>query len=110
MVGGEQAGNGRAIDIDDAPLYVGAYATESEGDAAGDCVGLERRLVDRQRPIGFRDREPLRRTTVLAARIVGDLAPHRAIEPVDRAQQLRAIDAFELSGERLERVGAKSRR
>ena len=49
-----EAGDGQAVVIDDIAPGGDLEAAEGEGDAAGDGVGLERRLIDGLGPVGFR--------------------------------------------------------
>src|SRR5687767_10952715 len=50
---GVQALDRLAVGIDHLRVRVDLQAAEAERDAAGDSVGLERRRVQRVRPIGF---------------------------------------------------------
>ena len=45
-----KAGDGQAVGVDDARAGVDLDAAEGEGEAAGDGIGLERRLLDGDRP------------------------------------------------------------
>src|SRR5436190_13151769 len=48
---GVQTGDRRAVGIDDACAGVDLDAAEGEGEAAGDGIGLERRLLDGDGPV-----------------------------------------------------------
>src|SRR5581483_9670452 len=95
-----------AVAIHYAALGVDAQAAEGEGDAAGDGIGLERRLVDGVGPVRLVDGKALGATAVLDVRIELDVGAHRLVVGLDGRQRLRRVDVLELVAQLFQRVGA----
>ena len=80
-------------------------AAESEGHAAGDGISLERRLVDRIRPIRFWNFKTRRAAAILDDRRKRHVLLHRFVVFRDRGEECFRIDAFQFTGELLQRIG-----
>src|SRR6185295_15364531 len=62
---GIEARDQLAVRIDDLPLRIDLQAAKAERNAAGHRVGLERRCIERIRPVGLVDVQALGATPVL---------------------------------------------
>src|SRR4029077_11971989 len=123
---GDEAGAARIVEIENAAdqlagriepadrlvvrvqhlgIGIDAQAAEREGDAAGHRVGLIGRLVDGVRPIALVDGEPVGAAAILDVGIERHVPAHGGIVLRDGLDELRGIDAVELSGQLLDRVG-----
>ena len=84
---------------------VDAQAAEGEGDAAADLVGLEGRLVERVRPVRLRHGKAHGAAAVLDVRVERHVGADGGVVGAHLVEEGRRIDALELRGELLERVG-----
>ena len=79
FAGRKQAGDRRAVSVDDARAGVDLQAAESEGEPAGHRIGLERRLIDGVGPIRFRNSKAAGAAAVLDVGIERHLGHHRLV-------------------------------
>src|SRR5579859_2612383 len=61
----KETGDRRILDVEHARRRIDLEAAESEGNAAADRVGLERRFLQSIGPVAFVERQPDRRLAVL---------------------------------------------
>src|SRR5690606_28161755 len=91
--------------LDLSALRIDLEAAEAEGDAAGDRIGFERRLVQAVRPVGLVDLEPLGAAAVLDRGVVGNVGAHRGVVFLELPQAVLGIHALELLHQLFQRVG-----
>src|SRR4030095_8147575 len=95
-----EARNGMEVEIEHLPGFlVYAQSAKSEGNAAGSRVGIERRRIERLRPVGLLRSDADGRFAVLDRMIELDVLLHRSIEFPDGLQKLIGVDTFELRSE-----------
>ena len=85
-------------------MGVDRESAEGEGDAAGDGIGLERRSLYPVGPVGLGRGDPARTAAILHGRIEGSLRHHRVVVGPHGLEKARAVDAFHLRNEALQRV------
>src|SRR5262245_37438187 len=100
-----EAWNRQAVGVDDARAGVDLDAAEGEGEAAGDGIGLERRLLDDDRPVGLRHGQPDGAASVLDVGVERYVPLHRGVVGGDGLQRLGGVDAVELLAELRQGVG-----
>ena len=76
----KEAVDGSEITVENVGGRVDAQATEREGDAAGDGVGLEGRLINGVGPVRLGDGQPFGGPSVPDIGVEGDVLPDGAIE------------------------------
>src|SRR5262249_7477129 len=82
-----------------------AHAAEGKGEAAGDRVAFERRLIDGVRPIALVDGKTFRASAILDVGIERNVAAHGLIVLGDGLEKLLRVHPFELVREVLDCIG-----
>ena len=89
-------------------LYLGAgidrESAEGKRDAAGHGIGLERRRLDPVGPVGLGRGDTTGAAAVLHGRVERSLRHHRVVVGPHGLEKARAVDAFHLCNEALQRV------
>ena len=89
-----------------AGFAVDAQPPESERDAAGGCVRIERRRIERLRPVGFRRFDADRALAVLYGVVERHVFAYRGVVFAHGPEKVVRIHAFEFWGELFKGVRA----
>src|SRR4030095_5810719 len=88
-----EPGNDATIKVLDLAILRDLHASESERHARGHVVGVERRRIERYRPVGLVDRKPKRPPSVEHVRIERHAAAAGVVVSAHSAQEGFRIDA-----------------
>ena len=104
LAGGVQPRDHPAIEVLDLALRRDLQAAERERHPGRHVVGVERRGIERHRPVGLVDREPVRPPPVEHVRIERHVTCAGGVELPHRPQKSCRVHAGELGRQLLERV------
>src|SRR6185295_9146147 len=93
------------VGVEHFTVGVHAQAAERKCNATGDRIAFIRWLIDRVRPVALVDREAFGAAAVLDVRVERNVLPHRLVPLGDGLDELTGVDAFELAGQLLDRIG-----
>src|ERR1700757_2444079 len=96
FAGGIEAADRLVVGIEYFGVGGDAHTAEGKGEAAGDRVALERRLIDGVRPVALIAGEALGASPVLDVRIERNVAAHGLIVLGDGLEKLLRVHAVEL--------------